>query len=397
MSKLGRRTFLKSSLLGTGGAMLSTPLLAGNGTGLNKEGIITRTLGRTGLEIPVLSMGVMRADNPNLVKASLAAGITHFDTAHGYQQGRNEEMVGEVMKNESREKLIIGTKVPAEDKDRETGQLGPGSTKKAFLEKFDTSLKRLQMDYVDILYHHGAASRQGVLFEPIVDALLTAKKEGKARFIGVSTHSNEPEVIRAVAEGGVIDVVLVAINFKQDHHTEIMEAMAMAAEKGVGFIGMKTIAGGFLDKEKQKPVNGAAAMKWVLQDPNLTTCIPGFTSFEQLENAGIILTDLTITPEEQNDLEMARIETGLYCNACRECLPQCPKGLPIPAIMRSYMYTYGYGESEKARQLLDQHRVQSDPCKGCRECTVTCRKGFPVAERIADVSRLTAIPEDFLT
>ena len=173
--------------------------------------------------------------------------------------------------------------------------------------------------------------------------------------------------------------------------------MAKAAAQGVGFIGMKPMAGGFLDQERQQPINGMAALKWILQDPNLTTCIPGFTSFEHLTNSSGIMTDLTLTPEETEHLELAGLEAGLYCNQCEMCIPQCPKRLPIPSIMRSFMYTYGYGELEKARELLDAYNIGSDPCRGCTGCTVTCKKGFPVAERIEDVSRLADVPRDFLT
>lgn len=397
MATFGRRTFLKSSLLGTGGALLSAPAIAAGSFNRNSSGIITRKLGATGLDMPVISMGVMRADNPSLIRASLDAGIIHFDTAHGYQNGRNEEMVGEVLKDVPRDKIIVATKVSPADKSRETGELGPGATKEDFLTKFETSLKRLQMDHVDILYQHGAGSAQAVHFEPMLDALTTAKKEGKARFIGYSTHSNEPEVIRAAMETGVIDVVLVAYNFKQDHNEEIRAAIAEAAAKGMGFIGMKSMAGGFLDKEKQKPINGKAALKWILQDPNLTTCIPGYTSFDHINQAVEVLTDLTLTPEELSDIEMARTEAGLYCNQCGECIPQCPLGLPIPGIMRSYMYAYGYGEMKKARETLDVHNVQDNPCSGCTECSVVCTKGFHIADRIADVSRLKNVPSDFLT
>jgi len=152
-----------------------------------------------------------------------------------------------------------------------------------------------------------------------------------------------------------------------------------------------------MDKEKTKPVNGVAALKWAMQDTHITTCVPGFTTFEQLEQDLKILTDLELSPEELNDLEIAGGEMGMYCQGCMQCLGQCKNGLPIPDIMRSYMYAYGYGEMQKARLTLDKYHVGIDPCAGCTECTVTCSKGFPVAERIADVSRIKEVPEDFLT
>ncbi|MFC2116219.1 aldo/keto reductase [Bacteroidota bacterium] len=397
MTNLNRRNFLKSSIIGAGGAVLTKPAFSASNPGKAKGGIITRKLGKTGLEIPVVSMGVMRADNPRLVKSALDNGIVLFDTANGYQNGMNEEMLGQVFKDYPRDKFLLQTKVSPGDRDRGTGELGAGATKEVFLEKFETSMGRLQLDYVDILLHHGASSRQAVLHEPVLKALQQIKKEGRTKFIGVSTHTREPEVIRAAIETGIIDVILVAYNFKHDLWEEISSAMADASMAGIGFIGMKNLAGGYLDKEKTKPVDAKAALKWALQDPHLTTCIPGFRTFEELDVDLEVMRDIELTPDEINGLEIAGTEMGMFCQGCVQCLGQCKKSLPVPDIMRSFMYTYGYGETMKARETLDECRVQADPCTGCPECTVICAKGFPVAERISDVSRIKNIPLDFLT
>ena len=377
--------------------MIARPAFGSSKEAAKKGDVIMRKLGKTGLELPVLSMGVMRADSPALVKAAIDSGVIFYDTAYLYQKGKNEEMLGEIFKNYPRDSFIIQTKVPPEDKNGKTGELGPGATKEAFLEKFDTSLARLQMDHVDILSHHGAASRQGVLHEPVLNALLQAKKEGKTKYIGLTTHSNEPEVILAAVESGVIDVITVAYNFMQDHREDISMAMAEAAQAGIGLIGMKSMAGGFLDKEKTMPVNAKAALKWALKDPHLTTCIPGFTSFDQLDTDLEILTDLELTPEELEGLDMAEQAMGLFCQGCSKCRAQCKKGLPVPEIMRSYMYAYGYGEMAKARETLDRYSVAADPCAGCTDCSVNCSKGFPVSDKIADICRIKSLPGDFLT
>jgi len=261
---------------------------------------------------------------------------------------------------------------------------------------FDISLKRLQMDYVDILYMHAIQAREMVMYKPILKVMQDLKKEGKVRFLGVSTHRNEPEVIRAAIDAGVYDVVLSAYNFKQDHLDEMHKIFEKAAAAGIGIIAMKTMAGGFHDKERQHPINTRAALKWALQNPLVTTSIPGFTSFEQLEEDVEVMSDLTLSEEEKKDLEPVSL-AGLYCNGCEACVSQCAKTLPIPDLMRAYMYTYGYRETQKAFDLLSDIGLDKDPCAGCDNCTVTCVKGFAVAEKIADISRLTQVPHDFLT
>ncbi|MBN2213197.1 MAG: aldo/keto reductase [Bacteroidales bacterium] len=393
---LSRRRFLKTSFAGAAGITIGAKVSANSIKEVKTTGIITRRLGHTDLVLPIVSMGVMRSDMPNLVKAAYDSGIKHFDTAHGYMGGNNEIMLGNVFKDYPRDSFTIATKVHPDDINRQTGELGPGSTKESFLKKFNTSLERLQMDYVDILYHHGVGSRQALMYEPVLDALTTAKKEGKTRYIGLSTHRNEPEVIQAAIDSGVIDVILTTLNFKQQHHLQIKEKIALAAENGIGIVTMKTMAGAFLDREKTKPVNCKAALKWVLQDPNVHTSIPGITSFDMLAENLSVMEDLELTEEEIKDLQEAGLVAGLYCDGCSSCSALCRKHLPVHDIMRSYMYAYGYNDFKKAREVLDESGIGNDPCEDCESCTIVCTKNFNVAERIRDISRITNIPAEFL-
>src|SRR6056297_2201624 len=93
---VNRRIFLKTSLLGSAEAILGSQVFAGASSARpypqkEKPAIITRKLGNTGMKLPIVNFGVMRADNPNLVKAAIDMGIKHFDTAHVYQNGNNEK------------------------------------------------------------------------------------------------------------------------------------------------------------------------------------------------------------------------------------------------------------------------------------------------------------------
>lgn len=396
MKNQNRRTFIKSGLLGAAGvAYAGNRKLDMNAGSPDDKPVITRTLGKTGLEMPVISMGVMRADNPNLLKAAIKSGIIHFDTAHGYQDGRNEEMVGDVMKEYDRKKIIITTKVRPAGRQQD-GSFGPEYDEKEFREMLETSLSRLKMDYVDILLLHGSRGKVSMESEPVWEVMNSFKKQGKTRFIGTSTHSNEVEVIEGAIERGDIDVVLTAINFKQDHVDKLKEVIARAAEAGIGIIGMKNMAGGYLDEEKQKPVDPKAALKWVLQDPNITTCIPGFVTFDQMEQDLEVMRDIILTDDELKSLQLAAAETGLYCQGCESCIVGCQKNLPIPDLMRAYMYAYGYSQMEKAQRTVAEANVIENPCSGCQVCTAHCVKGFKLAEKIGKISRISSIPEDFL-
>jgi uncharacterized protein len=261
---------------------------------------------------------------------------------------------------------------------------------------FHLSLKRLQMDHVDFLLLHNITRRESALFEPILKAMLQLKKEGKARFIGLSTHSNEPEVIRAAVESKAYDVVLTSYNFKQAHHAEVRAACSEAAKAGLGIIAMKTQAGAWFDKERTQPINMTAALKWALQDDCVTTAIPGFTTFEQLTTDLKVLEDLRMTEAERQDLAGTLKTSGLYCQQCGTCTPQCPRGLPIPDLMRGYMYAAGYRNLLKAKDLALSLRVEDDPCGACPSCTVRCVQDFDVRPRIEELMRLHSLPDAFL-
>ena len=389
-SGFDRRNFLKHGLLGAAGigafASLPSALKGANQAGAaapqgqtKKEGLITRKLGKTGVILPVVSMGVMNSDNDGLVKAALDAGLIHLDTAHGYMRGRNEEMIGRVIKDKPRDSYFIATKVPPTNAQR-------------FLEMVDLSLKRLGLDHVDILYVHGVDDRDAVLSVSTMKAVETAKKSGKARFVGVSTHSNEHEVIRAVVESKFYDVVLAAYNFKKNNLVELNKAIAEAAKAGVGLIAMKTLAGNDFDSGGGKGSGAKAALKWALSNPDITTAIPGMTAFDQLELDVQVARDISLTDEEKKILKLVPEQGGLYCQQCNGCLPQCPNGLPIPSLMRSYMYAFGYKNFGEAYDLVASLRVPENPCGNCAGCTVKCVQGFNVRERVTDIARLQAVP-----
>jgi uncharacterized protein len=400
LSGYNRRQFLRTTLVGGTGALVGPllPSATANAMGKSAEDkkIIKRVLGKTGIELPVVSFGVMRADSPALIHEAKKIGIVYFDTAHSYQRGKNEEMLGGVLKGYPRDSFVIGTKVEAESYDKQTGAFGPGVTSKAFLDKFDISLKRLNMDFVDILYVHNIMTRETALFPAMLEAVTTAKKAGKARHIGISTHRNEPDVIRAAIESGVYEVVLTSINYKQEHFDKVRGAITEAAHAGLGIVAMKTMAGGFHDKERTKPINYRAALKYVLQDENITTAIPGTTNFDNLAvNAGVNY-DLTLTVEEQSDLALNKSQGGLYCQGCEHCVPDCPKGLPIPEIMRAYMYLYGYNNVEQAYDTLTSLDIPKTPCAGCSSCSAHCVKGFDLSGRVTDIVRLLDVPREFI-
>jgi predicted aldo/keto reductase-like oxidoreductase len=401
MQGINRRDFLKSSLAAVAGAALSS--CAGGkqekverapGKQERKYPVVKRTLGRTGIEIPIISMGG-GAEDRAVYAAALKAGITYIDTDTFYLHGRHEKLVGEVIKGHPRESLVVATRinVPA---DQITGLYRNGTRGDDLLEPFEASMKRLGVGYLDILSLHSVSAAAAATYGPILETLKKIKASGRARFLGLSVHGYEPDVMRAAVDCGAYDVIIVSYNFKQNHAAEIKEAIAYAAGAGLGIIAMKTQAGAFLDRERTKPINHKAAIKWVLSDTNVHTAIPGFRSFEEMELFLSVMGDLTLTSEEQADLDSARLHAGLYCQSCGRCVPQCTHGVFVPAYMRAFMYAYGYRKPDKAKETIAQAAPERLPCGDCASCRVTCVMGFDVKRRILDIARVRDVPGEFL-
>jgi predicted aldo/keto reductase-like oxidoreductase len=161
---------------------------------------------------------------------------------------------------------------------------------------------------------------------------------------------------------------------------------------------MKTMAGVYWDKERTRPIDTKAALKWVIRNENIHTTVPGFTTFDQLETNISIMADPALTDEEEKNLLPPDDQpvSQLYCRQCRTCTDQCPKSVDIPTMMRSYMYAYAYRNLAHARQTLLQGSGGRLACLDCHDCLVKCESGLDIRQRLSDINRLAAVPEDFL-
>ncbi|MFC2166380.1 aldo/keto reductase [Acidobacteriota bacterium] len=390
---INRREFIGKTAAGVFSAGFGLPLLKGNPLSQNAtENIPTRTLGRTNLEIPILSFGVMNSDSPDLIRKAIDMGIKHLDTANVYLRGNSEMSIGKTLDEDKlRDKVYLATKMRfARDNDKniflETGPARePLATKENFQKQLETSLQRLRTDHVDILYLHSCYSPEMVTYEPMMEALAQAKKEGKTRFIGTSTHKNEPDVIRATVDAGIYDVVLTAQSVLLERKEDIKQAIKYAASKNIGVVAMKTHGGVGKNKEDDPGINHESAFKWVLSDENICTTIPGMTTFEQLDFNFAVMKNYALTAKEERAVQKATsIQNPLFCQNCRACISSCPKGVEIPSLMRAYMYAEGYGnllQAEMTAEVLPEEKGLKK-CVECSTCSASCRYGIKIHDRL---------------
>jgi predicted aldo/keto reductase-like oxidoreductase len=392
--RTSRREFLKAGLAGIAGASILTRCSSDRTIPANRpkdRTIVSRTLGRTGLSLPVISMGSSYAID--LVHTALDEGIVYIHTSSSYSERNHERLLGKVFRDRPRDSFVLGTSpdLPYEFRGGDRSlDLGLNADPGLILESMEGSLRRLNLDFVDIYYLCSIGRAETALHEPYMRAFEQLKKSGKTRFVGIGTHSNEPAIIRAAAESGFWDVVLTAYNFRQTHREDIREAIGKAADAGLGVVAMKTQAGVYWDRTRSRKINMKAALKWVLRDENVHTTIPAFSNFEEMQEDLSVMEDLNLTPEESRDLKLGTDHgyTGLFCQQCRQCQPQCPAGLEIPGLMRAYMYAFGHNESAKALETLSGWNPAGLACRDCAACTVRCALGFDVRARALELADL---------
>ncbi len=405
VTSMKRRELLKRGLAGLAGiSFIPAPAKTGQAVppeipAVNKPHVIRRTLGRTGLKPVVVGIGATGMD---VTRAALDAGLNYLDSANFYGYGRHETGLGAILKERPRDSFIATTKILGL-RDNRTG-LPPASVTPAdfqadFRKRLEDGLRRLQVDHLDVLFLHGADNPELVGLPKVRDVMLQMKEEGKTRFLGVSFHHKELELIPAVVKEKIYDVIVTAYNFRQPHREEVTHAIASAAKEGLGIVAMKVMAGAFWDKERKHPINGAAALKWTLRSEHVHTTVPAFDNFEQMKAGLGVMADLTLTPQDEEDLRLGdRLGlAGLFCSQCGACRTQCRNSLDIPTAMRAYMYAYGYGKPALAKETLLPAMEAEARCRGCLTCAVDCRMGFMVRERIQDIARLRDVPSEFLT
>ncbi len=402
---VNRREFLSSSLtyVASTGLMAAAPVAAlgqdktDTSTTKTSGEIIYRTLGRTGIKMPIVGMGVMNANNPDIVHAAYEAGIRHFDTAARYQYGRNEQMVGEVIKRLGvRDNVIIGTK---EMRPAQRSEMSEEASRAKLIELCEGSLRRLKSDYVDILYLHSVAPGDNFHDDGLMKGIEELKKQGKIRAAGVSTHEGMADVINAITEVGFFDVILTAFNVAMAGNPELLNAIANAASKKIAIVAMKTQAGGSRMPNPDSLNNyssttvATASLKWVLRNENITAAIPGFDNYQHMKEDFSVVGNIEYTPEEAEFLSDNSITLGFgFCHQCRQCVARCPHNVDVPALMRTHMYAAQYGNFYEARSTLKDisPRRGLANCGNCTECPIRCANSVNIKRKIKELKLIFA-------
>lgn len=362
-----------------------------------------RTLGRTGLKVSQLGFGAMRLPMKNdkvdrelaipMIHRAFEAGVNYIDSAVGYCNSDSQVAVGEALKG-WREKVVVSTKNHCYDNDE-----------KKWWENLENSLKRLQVQYIDVYNTHGVnwGSYKDCVAPHISKFLKKAKDQKLIRHICTSFHDNN-EALRKIVDTGFYESVTLQYNLLD---RQLEDAIAYAHEKGMGVTVMGPVGGGRLgvdsDVLKAMLPKGISrvpelALRFVLTNPNITIALSGMSTMQQVEeNLATASNASPLSAEEMaaiaEHLEKLKKAADLYCSGCGYCKP-CPNGVDIPLVFRLYNEARVYGMWDNAKGSYKWHQTEkktAEFCGECGECLDKCPQKIPVPDRLKEAhSALTA-------
>ncbi len=305
-----------------------------------------RKVGRSGLKLPLISLGFWQSlgkeGNEKLCKEiafqAFNSGITHFDFANNYgpPPGHSEEVMGKVLKEMPRDELIISSKAGFRMWD---GPYQIGGSRKYLMSSLHASLKRLQLDYLDIFYHH--CFDHETPLEETLTTLDLMVKQGKALYIGLSNYSGEQlrEAINHIHYMKLERILIVQPHMNMLERTNEFGLLPVASEHEIGVIPFCPLAQGALtdkyldgppenarhgddDWYREKESEGAwdkvrqlktiadrrgqkvhhLALQWLLSRPQVASVVMGVSRAQQLEDNLKIIDMTPLTQDELNGI-----------------------------------------------------------------------------------------------
>jgi predicted aldo/keto reductase-like oxidoreductase len=334
-----------------------------------------RTLGRTGVKVSDISFGNAGMQTPELLEYAIERGINYVDTARQYYD--MEKVIGQIFPAR-RDKLFVTTKLEPE-------LFTPETTVEQILTALDESLERLNTDYVDCCLIHSVGDpnlggRTRIENPAIVEAFAQAKKAGKTRYWGASSHG--PKMVEDfdwLIDNTDIDMIMPGMNYL----TRGLEpVIAKARKKNIAIVAMKTLSAArkidYKEFMKEGRTVRQALLKWMLAYSDVDTISLTMRTFEDVDEFVAISGKPKLSPEEKKALnKYGMLLDGDYCRpGCAGCLGACPRNVPIHDILRYSLYFNSYQREKYAMQRYAA-LPQSRNASGCAQCKGPCMGSCP--------------------
>ena len=327
-----------------------------------------RVLGKTGLKISRVGLGgipIQRIDaegTKQLVHQLMDAGVNYIDTARGYTV--SEQYLGYALEG-IRDKFVLATKSMAR-------------TKEAMAKDIDISLGNLKTDYIDLYQVHNPnmAQLEQVLAEGgALEALMEAKEQGKIGHIGLTAHS--AEVFEKALELPWVETIMFPYNIVETQGEALIKK---CAEKNIGFVDMKPLAGGAIE-------DAALAMRFLVSNPDVTVVIPGMADPKEVEvNLSAAENTTPLSADELAKVAEVRQTLGTqFCRRCNYCAP-CAVGIQIPSVFLFQGYLDRYGLADWAKDRYGAMAVKASACIQCGACEPRCPYGLPIRQMMKEAA-----------
>jgi aryl-alcohol dehydrogenase-like predicted oxidoreductase len=344
-----------------------------------------RRLGRTEYRISdvVLGTGGLSGDKgTEIARLAFDRGVNYVDTSPDYSAHGSEECVGRALEGR-RDEIFVATKFC-----NALGHLPPGTPVETYMAAVEGSLGRLRTDHVDLVHVHSCDEVERLMDPNVHEAFDRLKEQGKARFLGVSTHTPRlVQVANPAIDSGRFDVMMLA------YHHGIWPQLGSIIdrahqERDMGVVAMKTLKGakhnGLAGFKTEANAYSQAALRWVLSNPSVSCAVISFTKLahcdEYLAASGTELTSNDSSLLEKYDREIL----GSYCAPhCGACLDACPEELAVHDVLRHRMYFEDYGREKEAMRLYAALERNASVCASCSgPCLGSCPVGVNIPDRM---------------
>lgn len=323
-----------------------------------------RILGKTGLKISRMGFGgipIQKIDEEGtrkLLHEMMEMGVNYIDSARGYTV--SEQYIGYGLEG-IRDKFVLATK-------------SMSRTKEAMAADIETSLGNFRTDYIDLYQVHNPSMEQldQVIGEGgALEALMEAKAAGKIGHIGLTAHSTA--VFERVLELDWVETIMFPYNIVEQQGAELIHK---CAEKNIGFIDMKPLAGGAIE-------DATLALRYVCSNPDVTVVIPGMAEVRELEqNLAACSNTEPLSDEELKAMDKVREQLGTdFCRRCNYCAP-CTVGINIPSVFLFAGYLQRYDLADWAKDRYSTLKVKASACIGCGKCEPRCPYHLPIREKL---------------
>ncbi|MBN2456144.1 MAG: aldo/keto reductase [Sedimentisphaerales bacterium] len=410
-----RRSFLRSmSAAGLGSVLAAGKILADTNEPntakakkpkkLQKEQppqIPKRRLGKTGIEVPCLALGTMFnvVDKQIVLRKALQWGMTYWDTANSYGYGNSELGIGKFLaKNpELRKELFIATKASGANKIEDVE------------DRLQTSLKRMNTNYIDIYYGIHGCSDPALLTDQLKQWAQKAKERKLIKFFGFTTHTNMAQCLMAASKLDWIDAIMTSFNFRYMQDKDMQTAVDACHKAGIAIIAMKTQGQGqdqntFTAEDKKLTehfikrgfTEGQAKLKVILDDKRISAVCIGRDNISHLMlNIAAAFDKTKLSRTDKATLNRyAQATASGYCAGCASNCESALPGMPcIRDIMRYLMYHNSYGDRTGARELFAQIPASTRNRLldiDYRTAEALCPQNMPIGSFVAEaVSKLS--------